>query len=470
MAPKAKEAAAPKADAKADAKPKGKAKAKEEEDPKMQAPDREEFDAEMEKISQVIEGFQTQQAALAVKINDRSGGKEEYFQKRDELKGKLNELSAKIDVLMEKKNDINKAMGEKRQEGMDMRNQLNKMKKSIGYTSETQIDDRIQYIEFKLNTETMTLKQEKDFLKEISDLKKNRPKVGQVNKMEDSFSNRDTGTHLRENIGTVNEELSQYRDGKRTVAAELTKLNEARKDQLGDLPKYIEERDNIGKKIKEQIEIRNQKRDEFRQKEREFNQWRNEQRQARQAKINEERSAQKAQWEMTQRLKKAEAMDNQPYVTEMTLLEQTIAFCKSLVADKGPAQKEEKAEIVHNNPDDTEVLIKKEDRDEFYYAPTANKKKGKSKKGPKEGGSSKPIKHNAETFRLFDQLKINAPITTEDIPGTLEKLDEQLTAYKQKVKDWEKNRDELKQKILAGEEVAAEVENKEEAAEEKADE
>merc|ERR1719210_2350442 len=141
-----------------------------------------------------------------------------------------------------------------------------------------------------------------------------------------------------------------------------------------------------------------------------------------------------AEWQRAQLLKKAEAVDVQPHVAEITLIEQTILFCKSLVQDKGPVVKEEKKEISHSNPDGTEILLRKEDREEeYYYAPTAQKKKGKVKnKGTKEG--AKPIKHNAETIKLFDQLKLSAPRTTEDIPGTLEKLEEQLESFKEKVK------------------------------------
>jgi len=96
----------------------------------------------------------------------------------------------------------------------------------------------------------------------------------------------------------------------------------------------------------------------------------------------------------------------------------------------------------------------KADRDEeYYYAPTAKGKKGKSKKSGGEAGAKKPIKHNAETFRLFDQLKLDAPITTEDIPPLLEKLEEQLKSYHEKVKAWEVNREEMKRKILAGEDL-----------------
>merc|ERR1712066_59914 len=96
------------------------------------------------------------------------------------------------------------------------------------------------------------------------------------------------------------------------------------------------------------------------------------------------------------------------------------------------------------------VLMKKEDRaDEWFFMPT---KKGKAaKKGKSSGGeqdsSKKPIKHNAETFKLFDSLKLDAPITVADIPPLLEKLDEQMELYQNKVKEWELNKEELKRKI-----------------------
>merc|ERR1712050_260423 len=77
--------------------------------------------------------------------------------------------------------------------------------------------------------------------------------------------------------------------------------------------------------------------------------------------------------------KAADRLEEQPYVAEITLIEQTIAFCNSLVQKKGEETKEEKKEIAHNNPEGTEVLLKKEDRDEFYLAPTAKGKKNKAK-------------------------------------------------------------------------------------------
>merc|ERR1711920_503583 len=87
--------------------------------------------------------------------------------------------------------------------------------------------------------------------------------------------------------------------------------------------------------------------------------------------------------------------------------------------------------------------------------------KSKQKTSKSDASGNKPIKHNAETFRLFEKLKLDAPITTDDIPGTLEKLEAQLEDFKEKVKKWEATRDEQKRKILEG--VEEEEEAKEEA-------
>merc|ERR1719215_1769149 len=105
----------------------------------------------------------------------------------------------------------------------------------------------------------------------------------------------------------------------------------------------------------------------------------------------------------------------------------------------------------------SEMLVKKEDREEFYFAPTGKGKKKSGKKSKAEG-AAKPIKHNAETFRLFDKLKLEAPITTDDVPSRLEQLEQKLEDFQQKVKKWEETREERKMKILAGEDYKEEEE------------
>merc|ERR1712032_1787109 len=159
------------------------------------------------------------------------------------------------------------------------------------------------------------------------------------------------------------------------------------------------------------------------------------------------------QRDMQRREREVEKLDEQPYISEITLIEQTMKFCKSLLPKGESEQKEEKSEVVYDNPEGSEVLLKKADRDEWYFTPSkkgkASKNKGKDAKGD-SGSASKPIKHNAEPFRLFDQLKIDAPITTGDIPAALVKLEEEMASYQEKIKEWEETREEQKRKIRLG--------------------
>merc|ERR1712204_47280 len=340
------------------------------------------------------------------------------------------------------------------------------MKRSIGYKSETEIDERIATIEFKLWTESISLKEEKKYLQEIQELKRNRPKVSQVQSLEDNLTwGRETGAS-KEELNTIGAEMFQLRENRRAISKQLKELVESRTDQLGDFSGYQQKREKLNEQIKDQINAKNQMRDEFRAEENNFRDHQNAERQKRQDKLREEREKQMAERQQKAKQAKADKLDEQPFLNEITLIEQTISFCKSLVQDKGPQAKEETEKKDLNVFEGAEVLVKKEDREEFYFAPTGKGKKKAGKKA-KDAGAAKPIKHNAETFRLFDRLKIEAPITTDDVPSRLEQLEKQLAEFRQKVKDWEVTREEKKRRILNGEDN--EEEEEEETQPEKAE-
>merc|ERR1711865_630801 len=176
-------------------------------------------------------------------------------------------------------------------------------------------------------------------------------------------------------------------------------------------------------------------RDAFGEQKREFQIYLNEQRRIKQERYQEDRAKQQQEWKVQQLERKVAALDEQPFVSEIVLIEQTEAFCKSLMPQAKDDKKDEVKETTHNNKDGEMVLASKASRDEeMYYVPTRKGKAAKKKGGAGEDGGKNPIKHNAETFKLFDSLKLDAPITTADIPALLEKLAEQKAMYEGKVK------------------------------------
>jgi len=454
MAPKAKPAAAPTSESKAKDKAAAKKKVEKKQDDapqieRKEQPDRAAYDEKMKGIQDAISDLQKQQSELTKKIQERSSGKEEFYQKKAELRALLDDYSEKMSALQAQKEEINKAVGNKKQEAGEMKQQLTKMKKSIGYTSEGDIDKRIADIQFKMWTDTVPLKEEKKMLAEIQELKRNRGKVGKLAEMETKLEGFDTGSSMREKISVINEELSKWYEAKKQVQEKIQELNQARQEQTGDIKEIFDQRDALNAQVQEKIKERNAARDEFNAAMKEFRAYLEEVRAVKQEKFLEDRKKRQAEQDMARRQYAADKLNEQPHVSEMTLVEQTILFCKNLLQSKDTQKKEEKKEEKLESPDGCELLVKKEDRDEFYFVPTKQGKKGKAnKKSGKSEGSSKPIKHNAETFQLFVQVGLDAPISTDDIPSTLEKLEEKLADYKEKVRIWEEKRDEMKRRIL----------------------
>merc|ERR1719329_879393 len=340
-------------------------------------------------------------------------------------------------------------MGLKNTEDAKMKNELKDMKKKIGYTDVEQIDRRIKEIDDTMMHSSLTIKEEKKMMDEIKARKKNKPEVTKYNQLEQGLATQkemNNNSSLKEQLDQINEVMKGHRDRK----TELTALIQDRDAQMGNSQEMYAQRDELNNKVKECIQERNELRDQFRADERKVYEYQKELKNLRWEKQRQEREEREKEWQQERRKREAEKQDDQPFVAETTLLEQTIKFCKSFQ----PKETEEKVEVketVHDNKKDEVVLIAKSKRDEeFYYAPTRKGKASKNK-GKKERGSAKPIKHNAETFKLFAALEIDAPITTDDIPATLEKLEAEMESFKAKIKEWEKTRDEKKAKILAGE-------------------
>merc|ERR1711990_738707 len=153
--------------------------------------------------------------------------------------------------------------------------------------------------------------------------------------------------------------------------------------------------------------------------------------------------------------KQVESLDDQPFVDELTRIDQCTRFCKSLLPKETGSKQEEKKETVHNNKAGEVVMLSKEDRaaEEFFFAPT----KVKSKKGKKSGGAGdekkkdQKITLNMDNFGDWAFLKIEPPMFVSDLEATLVKLEEKKVHFEEKVKDWEENKEEMKRKILAGE-------------------
>merc|ERR1712183_1154078 len=102
------------------------------------------------------------------------------------------------------------------------------MKKSMGYTSEADIDERIATIEFKLWTDSISLKEEKQFLAEIKELKKNKPKLSEISKMQSNVESFDNGSDLRAKLNDHRDTMALLFAKKQAIQEKLKELTEKR--------------------------------------------------------------------------------------------------------------------------------------------------------------------------------------------------------------------------------------------------
>jgi len=254
-------------------------------------------------------------------------------------------------------------------------------------------------------------------------------------------------TSLKEQLDQINDQVNAHRDAKKELNEQFSAMMAERDGKMGNNQELFSARDKHNEDVRALIQERNELRDGFRQQERNYYEYQKEVRNMRWDQQRVEREVRDKEWEQEKRKREAEKLDDQPFVQETTLLEQTIKFCKTFQPKEVEKKEEVKAATVEVKEGEMVLVDKKNREEEFYYAPTKKGKASKSK-GKKEGGSTKPIKHNAETFKLFATLEIDAPITTDDIPATLAKLEAEMESYTVKIKEWEAKRDEMKAQIL----------------------
>merc|ERR1712032_1666720 len=123
-----------------------KKKEEEEEIPKMKPPDTEAHQAAVQAINDEIDKLRSEKQAVQDVMAKRSDGRDDYYKQRSEMREQLNEIHKNLEQFESRKEGISTDIGKKEQE----------------------IDDRIATIEFKLWTESISLKEEKKFLQEIA--------------------------------------------------------------------------------------------------------------------------------------------------------------------------------------------------------------------------------------------------------------------------------------------------------------
>merc|ERR1712083_1249686 len=95
-------------------------------------------------------------------------------------------------------------------------------------------------------------------LKEIQELKRNRPKVAQVHNLKATIDLDDRGKGLKEQLKETGDQMSYIFQERSKISEQLKALNEERNSKMGDLPDLINEREELGRMIQDKIKGRNE--------------------------------------------------------------------------------------------------------------------------------------------------------------------------------------------------------------------
>ncbi|EER20430.1 IgA receptor precursor, putative [Perkinsus marinus ATCC 50983] len=126
--------------------------------------DRAYYEKKIDKLSEEIKGLQAKVHDLNEKIHGKSEGKDEFLRKRDLLKQQMDEQQKLVSDLETKRSKTQDGIHSKQTEGRQLRAELSSMQKKLGFSTEDQIDDKIAEIEYRMHTESLDLKKEKELI------------------------------------------------------------------------------------------------------------------------------------------------------------------------------------------------------------------------------------------------------------------------------------------------------------------
>lgn len=431
---------------------------------KPQAPDRDEHNEMIAQIEKRIQELKTEQQGIRTKIGQKSEGKTEYQTRKNDMQIKLREYE---EIIQKHEADKQKCWAEIKSSGTAAKDNAKMMKDmrsqkipELGNKTVHSIDDinrEMDKIEYEMQTTSCTLKEEKAKLELLKKLKGLKPRFQEIEKVSANMGGaKDTVVApLKERIDQLTRLINEAREAKKQQKIQFERLKEQREKVTRDMPELFEKADAITKKLGNEHMSRRSVMEDFKRREREFNATRAEERQAKYDKQRVDRLERNADNE-ARRIESKEAYEEeQPFLSETIILNQTISYCKNLLP------KEEKEVVVVEKAapaaeiDGRKVILSKSVREEEFCFGTGKKKSKNKQKGNKKAAVASmddKIKHTVESIQIFSNLKITPPVRVAELPDIIVKLKEQQKGYEAKVAKWKA--DEEKRKIAQEKAVA----------------
>mmetsp|Transcript_5723 Transcript_5723/g.17915 ORF Transcript_5723/g.17915 Transcript_5723/m.17915 type:complete len:423 (+) Transcript_5723:405-1673(+) len=303
------------------------------------------------------------------------------------------------------------------------------LRAELKYTSPSEIDKRIVELEKKQLTTSMSLKDEKNLLKEIDQLKQSRKLVSHLTANNDSISSeRKNSQSISEQLTAKNAELDVLKKKIEEQKEILDALNEANSERRAVLPTLFRDKDALRKEKLAKVDAIKSLRAEFRALENEFRAHQREVRRIRNEARKAEDEALRTELEKQQHEADEEELKRVPYEEEMELCTYLSSYLETTYCKAASDDKTKTDELVTASDFEGLVLSGKNasrDHEDDYLS--LNKLTGKKKgRGKKKGGLkvSEKILLVPETITIFALLGIEPPSTVSGVVDAVSELAE----------------------------------------------
>jgi len=402
---------------------------------KVAAPDRAEHDAKIKELEAAIKAVQIKINTCMKTLNEKKEARQTFRDRRKEVLGKLRGISSERSRLVEERKALNSSLEKIEEERKKRQEAFLNLDKNLRYQSAEEIDRAIAAIEYRLATSTLSLKIEKDLIKEIQEL---RASKGTVKEFEEAKNARsDPG--LKQNAL----ELKKKRDDKtkeiQTVRATegplQTSLNDlkVRENEANEAIKALiqERRDAQGDLSKLNEELQTQHR-EYVKKERAFQRYQDQQRYLRSQQARKDREQRAIERAAQLEAEKEELPERHPYENEIYICEELVRYLKRIAPKEDDEEEfKEEASTTERNSDfkgkEAVPLQSRKKEDQFFLSEVAAPKKQPKKKA--RGRKNVKLTHIPDVFTQFSTIGLSAPLEVSEIATALKALQEKLEYY-----------------------------------------
>jgi len=405
-------------------------------------PDQDEFSEAMKAVDDQMAAVDTKiravNATMAQKNRDMSSMVNRVERAKSDLvrfRRRPAKLRSECGALEKKLEVAEKALNIKKAANNKVQAELSSMINNRGGGNITKaIDNKIRDLDYQQKTESMSLKEEKNLVKEIGQLRAMRKRASTlkiISTRQEESKVRGIREDTRRKMAQLTNNDSQVE--KKTV--ELKKLEDELTARRGkDMPALEKKRNELRKQKSEKRKEKKDISDSFYNLKREFDTYTREIRSRKFKKEKAERDEWRKEQDEVRKKWEEEKAKEQPWQEEIAVVETVIGYIRATM----PKETEEKAEVAAPTTvtlsDGTVVEAMGKSSKHGAAAFRSRNKKKKKKRGRNRNRQSehRPIQHSFKVIQMFSKMNIPLPHYQPDLETSLEAAQKALDMWKTK--------------------------------------